>query len=461
MRIRSVCFFIVTAAISIYSNSNAQPVTIMPLGNSITQANNTHVSYRYPLWKKLIDDNLDFDYVGSLVNNKNGNPVWPDYKGHVFDQNHEGHWGWRADQILYGHPSVPGEHYLSFWLQSYTPEIALIHLGSNDIIQGQTVESTIQELKEVIITLRNDNPDIIILLAQLIPTTLPANTSISDLNAQIPAIAINIANPAPPIYIVDQNTGFDAVTDTYDGIHPNEIGEEKMAQKWRNAILEALYPVLNVKVFLEGPFNGTVMNTSLSSVIPLSQPYFPAPWNYSGAEAVSYVPAGSVDWVLLELRDTTNVAFADTTCVIARKACFLDKLGQIRDIDGSPDIHFNVLVNDSIFVVVYHRNHLPVISSVPLIRSNGIFNYDFTNGEGKAYGGSTAQKNVSGGFYGMVAGDGNPDGQIDLDDLYSTWFVQSGNRGYLASDFNMDRNVSNTDKDDLWILNIGYYSMVP
>jgi len=461
MRVRSIYFFIVIAALLVNSNSKAQPVTIMPLGNSITQANNTHVSYRYPLWKKLIDDSLNFDYVGSLINNKNGNPVWPDYIGHVFDQNHEGHWGWRADQILNGNPSVPGEHFLTVWLQSYTPEIALIHLGSNDIIQYQTVESTILDLHEVITTIRNCNPQIIILLAQLIPTSLPVNTNINTLNAMIPGLALELADPGSPIYIVDQNTGFDAATDTYDGIHPNEIGEEKMAQKWRDAIMEAMHPILNVKVFLEGPFNGSCMSTSLSNLIPFSQPFDCSPWNYFGTEEVTDVPSDIVDWVLVEIRDTTSVAIADENCIVMRRACLLDSLGVIRDISGSQDLNFNVIISDSLFIVIYHRNHLPIISSVPLVKTFGKYCYDFTNGVEKAFGAGSAQKNIGIGLYGMVAGDCKPDGLIDLKDIFSVWLQESGGTGYLVSDLNLNTQVSNTDKNDLLLLNLGYHSMVP
>ncbi|MBM3435165.1 MAG: cellulose-binding protein, partial [Bacteroidetes bacterium] len=197
----------------------------MPIGNSITQADNNHQSYRYQLWKKLIDEGIDFDLVGSMTDHYNcGTPVFPDYLGHSFDQNHEGHWGWRCDQVLNGTGSSAncrGSGSLSNWLQNYTPDMALIHLGSNDMFQGQSVETTIQELKDVVTTLRADNPDIVIILAQLIPTTLPSNVWITALNLQIPTIAVDMEDPLSPIYIVDQNTGFDATTDTYDGVHPN------------------------------------------------------------------------------------------------------------------------------------------------------------------------------------------------------------------------------------------------
>ena len=42
---------------------------IIPLGNSITQAEINRASFRYPLWKKLVDSNIKFDFVGSMTVN--------------------------------------------------------------------------------------------------------------------------------------------------------------------------------------------------------------------------------------------------------------------------------------------------------------------------------------------------------------------------------------------------------
>ena len=43
-----------------------------------------------------------------------------------------------------------------------------------------------------------------------------------------------------PVIFVDQNSGFNANTDTYDGVHPNDAGEAKMAQKWFDALKDYL-----------------------------------------------------------------------------------------------------------------------------------------------------------------------------------------------------------------------------
>ena len=43
-----------------------------------------------------------------------------------------------------------------------------------------------------------------------------------------------------PIIIVDQFTGINPAIDMYDDIHPNGIGEKKMAKKWFIAIKKYL-----------------------------------------------------------------------------------------------------------------------------------------------------------------------------------------------------------------------------
>lgn len=128
-------------AVSMTTLLPAAQTRILCLGDSITQSDNLHKSYRYNLWTKLIDAGTEFDFIGSVSSNNGGSPTWPDYLGKAFDRDHEGHWGWRADEIR---ASLPG------WLANYTPDIALIHLGSNDLIQFQSVASTVEEISATV-----------------------------------------------------------------------------------------------------------------------------------------------------------------------------------------------------------------------------------------------------------------------------------------------------------------------
>src|SRR5690606_20101241 len=77
-------------------------VRIMPLGDSITDGLTVPGGYRIDLWQKLVADGYTIDFVGSQSNGP----------ASLGDRDHEGHSGWRIDQI---DANIVG------WLQRYTP----------------------------------------------------------------------------------------------------------------------------------------------------------------------------------------------------------------------------------------------------------------------------------------------------------------------------------------------------
>jgi hypothetical protein len=180
-----------------------------------------------------VDHGEPIAMVGSLNTNLWGNPPFPGYEGFTFDPDHEGHWGWEANEILNGRP---GEGRLADWLLSYAPDIVLMHLGTNDVLRGSTTASTVTDLEAIIGVLQADNPDVSILLARVIPSTDPAAGGIPSLNAEMDGIALRNATARSRIAVVDQYDGFVAATDLHDPWHPNAAGEEKMAVKWMQAL---------------------------------------------------------------------------------------------------------------------------------------------------------------------------------------------------------------------------------
>jgi dienelactone hydrolase len=220
--------------------------------------------------------------------------------------------------------------------------------------------------------------------------------------------------------------------------------------------------LLDLKVLLEGPFNGSEMNANLTSLsdFPLSQPYNTLPWNYIGAEVITSISPGVVDWVLVELRDATSAATANAATSIARQAVFLMNDGSIRNLDGTSFQQFsNLPVQQFLFVVIYHRNHLAILSANPLTESGVIYSYDFTISAGQAY--NNGQKEIAPGIWGMFAGDADGSGVIDENDKNLFWNLQAGQNGYDAGDFNLDTQMDNRDKDDYWNPNLEVSSQVP
>lgn len=215
---------------------------------------------------------------------------------------------------------------------------------------------------------------------------------------------------------------------------------------------------LNLKVLLEGPFNGTTLNTDLTSVLPLAQPYNVAPWNYSGTESVGALDADYVDWVLVELRDALTAAQANSGTLLARQAAFINTAGEVLASDGNPILSFTETIASNLFVVIHHRNHLSVMSANPVIESGGIYTYDFSTSVAQAF--QSGEKLVNGKAV-MFAADGNSDGMVNSLDETPVWETEAGEEGFLNSDYNLDGQTDNKDKDDYWAPNTGQGTQVP
>ncbi len=225
-----------------------------------------------------------------------------------------------------------------------------------------------------------------------------------------------------------------------------------------------LHLTLDASVILEGPFTGSAMAHTLNDegMLPTAQPFSGPPWNYGGTESVPSIPNGNVvDWLLVELRDAPTAAQATPATTVERKAAFLLADGSIAAMDGISDLEFMAGINDGLFVVIWHRNHLGVMSAYPLVETSGIYTYDFTASADMAFGGTAGHKELEGGLYGMFAGDGDANGVVDVNDKTNVWLLQAGEEGYTSGDFNLDGQVNNPDKNDHWVENLEAQSQVP
>jgi len=191
---------------------------IMPLGDSITESAAGTPTYRYFLWHLAKDEGYRIDFVGSLQGAFGGAPSNTD-----FDINHEGHWGWRADEVLARLPE---------WAAAASPDIVLLHIGHNDLCQDQDIDSTVNEVSAIVDVLRTVNQDVAIILAQNIASAWPCHERMPEFIAKLPALVATKRTEGLRISLVDQHTGFDPASMTWDGQHPNAMGESQMADRW-------------------------------------------------------------------------------------------------------------------------------------------------------------------------------------------------------------------------------------
>jgi phosphodiesterase/alkaline phosphatase D-like protein len=203
---------------------------------------------------------------------------------------------------------------------------------------------------------------------------------------------------------------------------------------------------VNLRVFLQGATLNDTMQTFLKrgNLIPHLQPYGVPPWNYGGADSVGKMPDSTVDWILVELR-------SDSAKPVARRAALLKSTGVVTDTDGVSPLRFSGPVEGSYFVVVYHRNHLAVMSRGAISLNGASSMYDFSTGLVQAFG-STPMILV-GSRWCMFAGDANDDGQITTLD-FSPWLAnaKAALTGYMSTDFNCDGQNTTSDFT-LWLAN--------
>ncbi len=202
-----------------------------------------------------------------------------------------------------------------------------------------------------------------------------------------------------------------------------------------------------------------VLPSLSGGAFPLEQPYNTAPWNYNGTESVVVIPADVVDWVLVEIRDASSAITAVPSTSIGKQAAFIMKDGSIMGIDGSTLLVFNAVISNDLFVVIWHRNHLPIINATALSGSAGIYPYDFTDSQSKAYqkGSITtnsAMSQLGSGKYGMWAGDSNADTYVKFNNAgndkevvltkVGSATVSNAVQGYENEDLNLDGYVKYT-----------------
>ncbi len=141
--------------------------------------------------------------------------------------------------------------------------------------------------------------------------------------------------------------------------------------------------LLQTKIFLEGAYNSTTnsMTTNLGNNIPLTSPY------QEDARTVTSIPADIVDWVLVQLRTTANGS------TITSKSLLLNKDGRIVADDGTTgEIELSAAEGDY-YILVKHRNHLAVMSAVPIHLSHETSTlYNFTIGSEQYYGTNGAKQ---------------------------------------------------------------------
>jgi hypothetical protein len=193
---------------------------------------------------------------------------------------------------------------------------------------------------------------------------------------------------------------------------------------------------VNVKVFLQGPYNtGTnQMTNGLRTGGYLDT-------KFGSGEA----PALAVDSINLELRNARTGAGSST-----RKyaPAWLLTDGTILDFNDTTKSYVQFDTTDGFYyIVVWHRNHLAIMTldSLPLSATSTL--YDFSTAQGQAYGlNPMIQRGTR---FCMVSGDANANGLINALDRGQAWNERT-RTGYQTSDVDLNGVCNASDRGTVW-----------
>jgi lysophospholipase L1-like esterase len=190
-------------------------VRVMPLGDSINDGTQVPGGYRIGLWQRFSSNGNRIDFVGSQFNGPAG----------LGDHDHEGHGGWRIDQI---DANIVG------WMRTFTPRTVLLHIGTNDVAQNRDLPNAPARLSALIDKITNTAPDTYVFVATII--RFPGlDARVNAFNGAIPGIVQQKVNAGRRVHLVQMNPALTAA-DLIDGVHPTAGGYDKMATVWFNAL---------------------------------------------------------------------------------------------------------------------------------------------------------------------------------------------------------------------------------
>ena len=190
-------------------------------------------SYRYELWKKLKENDLIFDFIGTQTDES----TYPQFNNMMFDCDHEGRGGWTSGDILeelYNWLSVTGP-----------PDIVLFSSpAGNDALEGLSYTQAITNVNGIIDIIQDFNPNTTIIIEQMAPARSDIMTSeltnfLEQIKKDILTIAESKTTAKSEVIAVDMYSGFkDSLL--ADDVHYNEDGAKFIAVRYFDLLVSIL-----------------------------------------------------------------------------------------------------------------------------------------------------------------------------------------------------------------------------
>lgn len=199
------------------------PVRVMPLGDSLTEGDWVPGGYRMALKALVERAGYAIAYVGSQ-----GNGPVAELGG---DRAHEGHSGWRIDEL---------RTEVRPWLERTGPEVVLLLAGTNDIAQDYALDRLVRRLATLVQEIGRVCPAATVLVATLPPIAeARLDRWVRAYNEELRDWVAQEMGAGRAIALVEL---YDAVAwgELPDGFHPNRAAHDRMAERWAAVLLPIL-----------------------------------------------------------------------------------------------------------------------------------------------------------------------------------------------------------------------------
>ena len=207
---------------------------IMCIGDSRVDGDRpNYESYRYEFWKRLVNSSYRFEFAGG---HDDGDQAvgYDDYGRQSFDDRHEGIAGDQTTDVLERLNEALEQ------VGGVGPDIILLGIGINDLLNGKSVEATIKNVHQIVDRIQEKNPKVTIFIEQIAPgkttfMTAGLGQQLDQYNTEIAHLATERQTAASKVVAVDMASNWQ---DAYlaDVVHYNVQGAQVVADRYFAAL---------------------------------------------------------------------------------------------------------------------------------------------------------------------------------------------------------------------------------
>lgn len=214
--------FFLSVTCALHAEDGGRRLTVMGLGDSITEGGRGFSTYLYPLWERLFAGGYDADFIGPRQSECRIGRL--------------SHCGFSGKNVEYLDARIDSLY------RKYPADVVLLHAGHNHRADEHPVEGMMRAYKSIIGKIHAVNAQAVVFLAKVTPSgKLPKYSYIPELNRRIEAYVDSLKDSR--VVLVDMARGHDWRTMTIeDMVHPNAAGREFMAERWFEAIRKTIKP---------------------------------------------------------------------------------------------------------------------------------------------------------------------------------------------------------------------------